>query len=298
VLYLPNFGIQVCDGFVPEEAINYRQHLDIVVGRDPTHFAPNQTIVNFDEIERSDADVCILGQMFSKTFGHWAEELIKVIVLENFGFTGYYVLQEDSPRHCHDSLILLGVAKNRIISTINPVIFRTSFLTTTIHHFNSNEFPQVIFALRDRLYAATENEAGAGRRIWVERGEGAAGRDVVNKDEVYSCIDKYGFQRIDFGQLTFRQQIGIDREMRVMAGVHGSAFVHCGFMNTHGTVIEIFSPNHINPSVIQLCRAMSHYYHQIVPTNQDYLPYKFARETMVEIDHLDLILSTFLNTSI
>lgn len=294
VLYLPRYGIQICDGFVPEEAVNYPQHLDIVLGRDPTHFLPDNTIIDTELITRSDTEVCILGHMFSQTFGHWAEELIKVIMLEHFGFSGSYVFRQDAPSFCYDSLTLLGVSRSRIIATNDPIIFRTAFLTTTVHHFNSHKFPRIISALRDRLYEGVGNETGAGERIWVDRGNSAAGRDMVNKEEVYSCIDKYGFHRVDFGELTFRQQIGIDREMRVMAGVHGSAFVHCGFMNAYGTVVEIFSPNHINPSVIQLCRTMGHFYHQIVPTNQDYLPYKFGKEAMVEIDHLDLILSTFI----
>jgi hypothetical protein len=52
-----------------------------------------------------------------------------------------------------------------------------------------------------------------------------------------------------------------------MAGPHGSAFVHAGFLATQREIIEIFSPMHNNPSIIQLCLAMEHKYHQIVAAN-------------------------------
>jgi len=73
----------------------------------------------------------------------------------------------------------------------------------------------------------------------------------------------------------FQKQIGIDREMRVMLVPHGSASVHCGFMPIGGEVIEIFSPLHINPSVLQYASDVS-----FVPpnclTNPNHDPYEFG----------------------
>jgi capsular polysaccharide biosynthesis protein len=177
------------------------------------------------------------------------------------------------------------------MTTNKPVMYKKAFLTTTMHHFIANRFPKLILYLRDRLNERAASEDGAGQRIWVERGKNANGRDVINKEEVYSSINRYGFTTIDFGQYTFGQQIGIDREMRVMVGPHGSAFAHCGFMQNRGQVIEIFSPLYINPSVIQLCQVMQHSYNQIVPPNKKFDPYQFDTDIMVDIDHLELVLS-------
>jgi capsular polysaccharide biosynthesis protein len=292
VIYLPKYGIQICYGFVPEEAINFSQHLDIRLGRDPARLSPDNTIIDLALIDRSPAEVCVLGHMFSHVFQHWLEELLKVVALEKFGFDGFYVFPDWFPPFCHDSLHLLGVPSTRIIMTNNPAFYKKAFLTTTIHHFIANRFPKLISHLRDLLYEGAANEVGAGHRIWVERGKNASGRDVINKEEVYSCINRYDFTTIDFGQYTFRQQIGIDREMRVMLGPHGSAFAHCSFMKACGQVVEIFSPFYINPSVIQLCQVMQHSYNQIVPLNQKFLPYQFGTDIMVDIDHLELVLST------
>ncbi len=292
VVYLPEYGIQICCGFVPEEAINYRDHLEIRLGRWPGQPSTKGIVIESEAIHRSPAEVCILGHIYSHVFGHWCEELLKVVTLEKFGFGGFYVFPDWYPPYCRDSLQLLGVPATRVITVNKPVCYERAYLTTTIHHFNAHQFPKLILHLRDRLYAGAADEIGAGHRIWVERGQHAKGRDVVNKEEVYACIKRYGFAAIDFGQHTFRKQIGIDRETRVMLVPHGSASVHCGFMPLAGEVIEIFSPLHINPSVLQLCQAMSHSYHQIVSRNPDHDPYKFGLDIMVDMDHLELVLST------
>jgi len=77
-----------------------------------------------------------------------------------------------------------------------------------------------------------------------------------------------------------------------MAGPHGSAFVHCGFMRSRQKVIEIFSPNYINPCVLQLCLVLQHDYNQMVSSNADFLPYPYGNDLMVNIDHLKLTLSS------
>jgi hypothetical protein len=295
VLYLPDYGIPVCNGFVPEEAINYSGHLDVRLGRKPGEALPTASdrVVYPATFDRSSEEVCILGNIYSKNFGHWAEELLKVIALETFGFDGPYVIPEGYPGFSHESLALLGIPPKRVISVSRPIIYKAAFFTTTISHFTTHKFPGIVLRLRDRLYEAADFEAGVGDRIWVERGRNThKGRDVVNKEEVYSCIQKYGFVSVDFSEYTLRKQIAIDRDMDVMLGPHGSAFVHCGFMATRREVIEIFSPYYINPSVIQLCLAMKHQYTQIVPVHAWFSPYKFGMDIMVDIDHLELALSS------
>jgi hypothetical protein len=238
VIYLPEYGIPVCFGFVPEEAIKFPEHLDHRLSDPGT---PDNPIINLDLIERSSAEVCVLGVMYSHVFGHWLEELLKVVALEKFGFDGFYVFPDWFPPFCHDSLCHLGVPPTRILAVDRPVRYKKGFLTTTIHHFNANKFPKLISHLRDLLYERTPpDEVGVGPRIWAERGQNANGRHLINEEEVYACIKRYDFTRIDFSQYTFSQQIGIDREIKIMAGPHGSAFVHCSFMKSRGKVVEIF----------------------------------------------------------
>jgi capsular polysaccharide biosynthesis protein len=288
VVFVPKYRIQSCLGFVPKEAIHYSSHLSLA----------QRPIVDGDEevdigtITRCDANVCILGNVAAKNFGHWTEELLKVIVLEASGFDGAYVIAAGLPTFCTESLEVLGIPEGRIVTALEPVIYSAGTFVRKIHHLCADRYPKVILALQERLHAATEMETGLGERIWLERGVATrTSRKIVNEEEVHACLEQYGFTRVDLAEYSFRKQIGIDRQLDIMAGPHGSGFVHCGFMRPGRHIVEIFSPEYINPSVIQLCLAMRHRYNQIVPTHQPHWPYTFGKEILVDVSHLRLAFS-------
>jgi len=286
-LYFPEYLFQVWNGFAPEEAVNYEPHLGIAQQRVPEE----RTYFEIEDAERCDLEVCILANPCTRTFGHWTEELLKVLILEEAGFRGQYVLPPSPQTIWSDSLALLGIGQERIIIVERPVVFASAAFTTLVHHFVAHRFPGLFRALRDQLHVATGQMGGMGDRIWITRGAVARRNhgDVLNQDEVHGIARHYGFVPVDFGRLTFAQQIGVDRDARIVAGPHGSAFVHVGFMRDRAAVLEIFSPHYINPSVIQLCQALSHNYHQMVPVNTPYQPYNHPG-ILIDTDHLRLIL--------
>jgi len=167
VLYAPEFGLPVCDdGFVPEEAINYGSHLDVRLGRavDDGQSRADGPLLPLANLDRSHHEVCILGNIYSKNFGHWMEELLKVVLLEEFGFDGHYVFPTWYPRFAHEALALLGIEPDRILLVDRPVVYKAGFFTTTISHFRAHRFPAVIRRLRDHLYEAAGTGLGPSKR--------------------------------------------------------------------------------------------------------------------------------------
>jgi capsular polysaccharide biosynthesis protein len=187
---------------------------------------------------------------------------------------------------------MLGVSPKRIVFANTPTSYKFAFFTTNLSHRTISAYPAVVLRLKDRLHEAAEGQGIPSDRIWVERGKEAKGRNVINKEEIYSCINKFGFVPVDYGMHTFRDQMQIDKKTDIMAGIHGSAFVHCGFMTPRREIIEIFSPFHIHPSVLELCKVLEHNYNQIVTTHTEVVPYRFEQDAMIDIDHLELILSS------
>lgn len=286
-LYLPDYYMQVWNGFSPLEAVNYEFHFGMAQNSVPSE----RPIFDIRDAEKSELEVCILSGPCTRTFGHWAEELLKVLILEEAGFRGKYVLAPSPQAIWFESLALLGVEQDRITIVERPTVFAAAAFTTLVHHFVAHQLPGVFHALRDRLHAATAQLAGRSERIWIARGAGAqrGNGDVLNQDEVDAITRHHGFEPVDFGQLTFAEQIAVDRGVRVVAGPHGSAFVHVGFMGNGAGVLEIFSPHYINPSVIQLCMAFGHRYRQMVPVNTPHEPYAHPG-ILVDTDHLRLVL--------
>jgi hypothetical protein len=296
VLYLPDVlepGQSIClvnEAFVPEESILDRWSLEFLKSQRQTGPQPGAYDGEVDANVISDP-VCILGNLFSRNFGHWTEELLKVAILEHARVDCRYVMPT-LPRFARESLQVLGVDASRVLTVDVPTVFRRALFTTTIHHGNLADYPGALWALRTIVDARLgETRSRFRKRLWLERGSSLRnGGSTLNRDQVYPLLNEHGFDIVDMAEMSIGDQIAAARAATAIAGPHGAQFVHCQFMPPSSTVVECFSPVHVNPSILQICRVLGHSYHQVVARSHLISPYAFGRECLVDCDHLRLVL--------
>jgi hypothetical protein len=236
---------------------------------------------------------CVLGNLFSRNFGHWTEELLKVAVLESGRVDCVYVIPT-LPSFALEFLRLLGIADDRVAVVDRPTLLPRAVFTTAVSHETVTAHPRALVELRERVRVALAGVPSRhGTRLWLEREAMVRnGGGTANRNDVYECVKDYGFEVMDMGALPVAEQLGAVHGARTIAGPHGSQFVHAQFMAPISTVIECFSPLHVNPSIIQICRVLKHSYHQIVGRNTVVSPYARGRDCEVDCEHLRLILET------
>jgi hypothetical protein len=294
VLYVPSVldigqSLQIVRGrYVPIEAVHYDFTADFVQSR-----VLGQGITSLTGFVDSDhtGDVCILGNVFSRNFTHWHEELMKVVVIERAQIDCCYVISE-LPEFARGLLELIGVPPSRILEVRAPTRFRNALYSTPVSYLNASEYPGVLLGLRDLLLRIdVSGQPEHGEKLWLDRGQQTRlGRKLVNEEQVYGLLDKYGFERLDMGSLPIRTQISVARKMRVLSGLHGSQFVHSQLMEFHSGVIECFSPIYLNPTYTEIYRVLQHRYSQISPTNTPIFPYTHGSDVLVDCQQLDLAL--------
>ncbi len=242
-----------------------------------------------DAEDTIDGIVCILGNVFSRNFCHWHEEMMKVIILERIGYECNYVIAE-LPAFAGELLGLIGIAPGRILEVRRPTRFRTALFTTPVSYRNVADYPEVLLSLRERLLAADQGgKPDIGPRLWLERGKQTRlGRKLINEEEVCRLLDRYSFERVDMGSLSVVNQIAISRNARVISGLHGAQFVHSQLMNPRSWVIECFSPMYLNPTYTEIYRVLQHSYAQITSTNTPLFPYPHGSDVLVDCQQLDL----------
>lgn len=228
---------------------------------------------------------CILANLYSPNFFHFSEELFKAIILEKARFAGHYVIS-DRPAFMREFLNLLGIDNQRILVCIEPTLFRSTYLTTPIVPQDPLVYPGVFLALREALREAARGPA-LGSRLWVERRQS---RVVANSEEVREVLDRHGFTVVDMAALGVREQIAAVKQAELFAGPHGAGFLHALFLPERSAVIECFSPEHVNPSIVEICRLLRHRYFQSVPTHTSFLPYEHGLDVKIACNHLELIL--------
>lgn len=292
VLYIPDLRLQVIgDRLVPSEALQHEWYLDFEIAR-----AFQGAAARFSEpfaCDRRADEVCVLANFYSRNFLHFVtEELAKVTVLEEAGYTGRYLIA-GLPAFAGEALSMLGLAPERIIETIaGPTLFAAAWYVTPINPYQAMDFPDVYLALRERLLAAAApNSQNGGERLWLERRTGVNNhsREIVNRAEVDALLNRFGFARIDMGAMPLAEQVAVARDTLVLAGPHDAGNVHALFMPAGSDVIECYSPLYINPAVQELCLLMRHRYSMLV-YELAFHGYPWGDRLMVNISHLELAL--------
>jgi capsular polysaccharide biosynthesis protein len=289
VLYLPTAGLQVSPGgIVPLEAVQDPWCLDFEVkrrflGKLDAFAAP------FEAAELG-GESCVLGNFYSRNFFHWiSEELVKMVLLERSGFQGRYVLSA-LPAFAHEFLALLGIGAERIVVADGPLRLRSAWFGTAITARRLHRFPGLFFALRDALLRGVTPAAGP-KRIWMDRrlGVNNPGRELLNPDEVYPLIERYGFEVLDMAAHPVATQLALASGAEAISGPHGAGFIHAAFLAPRSHVIECFSPLFINPGIFEISRLLRHRY-QMVACENCYGGYPHGDRLWVDVSQLELAL--------
>ena len=215
---------------------------------------------------------CVLDNEFARNLWHRLTECVpKAVMLEDFGFTGTYLIPSDLP-FAADALTLLGIAPERVVEYIQEglVADRLSF-TQPLIGVNLAQYAALVARIR-AAYLGLYDAPPAMRRLYLARRDA---RRVVNEEPLMALLDQHGFTRIYPEDFPLAQQIWMASNAEIILGPHGAAMTLALFMPPNGLVVELFSPFRINPTMIELCALLGHHYHMFMPhfTKHDPLQY-------------------------
>lgn len=267
---------------VPSEITPHEEHarqaMKARTGGFPGGFGRDRTFAE------SALDVCILGNPHAHNFFHWQEEMLKVVLFEEMGFAGHYVLPPGMPGFCFDFLDILGIDRGRVAIAERPTRYAGGWICDHLTLFDIASHPRVIEIARARLLPVEDGESGLGERIWIDRRD--AFRAIVNWDEIATILDAAGFAIVDMASLPVRRQLAVASAARVIGGPHGAGLVHAAFMQREGLLIEAFSPDYLYPCLLDVCAALGHDYALLVGRNAPWERYAHRNDVRIEPDQL------------
>jgi len=210
------------------------------------------------------ADNCaLLFQHWTDRFWHWiTEALPKVIVLEDNGFTGNYIVPAKND-FVAQSMAMLGIAPDRLVC-YSPNMAVTNLVITQklMGVYNLKAYPGLMVALRRRLLAGSGagKDPGGHDRVYIRR---THRRKIVNEEALQALLQRFGFHTLVAEQLPLDQQIRAMAGARCLVSPHGAGVLHCIFMPEGSTIVEMFNPNYINPVMLPFIRLLRHHYHMV-----------------------------------
>ena len=223
-------------------------------------------------------------------FWHWVMEfLVKVIMAESCGFTGYYILPRGLS-FAPASLEILGVAPHRMVYPDGKAWWvERLYAPGLVKGYELEYYPWFMEQLREKFLKAAIHPSSPHEHVYISRNTQGRGRTVVNEDQLARLLDDYGFKRVVMEELSLKEQVGIVARARCLIGPHGAGMTHCLFMPPGSLVLELFAPTFINPCMLPVVDYLKHRYF-MVPSNVNEKPYPHGQNIEASIHTIDVTL--------
>jgi hypothetical protein len=231
---------------------------------------PRALVTGFDGVDEH-AEGVLIGN--HSNFGHWmlnhlarlalvestpALEAVPLVVGENISASQLECLQ------------LMGIDDSRMLRLRRGRLARFETLWAPMMPFCgvgpvAYWVPEIIDFLRQRLGVPLHPAVGRDRRRLYLTRRAARWRRVLNESELASLLARHGFEIVDPGMLTVRQQLALAADAEVIAGPFGAGMNLLLFAPADAHVIELKPlagiPMDINPA---LARRIGQSYREVI----------------------------------
>jgi hypothetical protein len=122
--------------------------------------------------------------------------------------------------------------------------------------------------LRDKILQGYRlKEKHPTRKIYISRSR-ATKRRVKNEKELLPVLEKYGFEVVFPELLSYREQVQLFYESKVIAGPHGAGFTNT-FFAQNPAVLELHPATAVKPHYFLLSKGLDFEYHSLIGSEAD-----------------------------
>lgn len=234
------------------------------------------------DITNLDGTVCFLDARSSAIYYHWMLDVLpKLGILEKVGIeldsVDHFIVQAKS-NYQYASLLLCGVAKEKIVSVNGPQHFRAD---TMLIPSLRNDLGEKVYTglglglgawipefLQSQMIDGAEVQAlrkKYGSKIYVSRSTRGS-RNVHNEPQLIEALKARGFSVVEFENHTVSEQAGLMSMADVVIAVHGAGLTNVAYCKPGTLVCEIFG-DYVVPCYWSLCGVAKLHYSQFMASS-------------------------------
>jgi len=275
----------------------------------PTDPAEHRTLRRYVWLpppRRLRGSVAVVGCAGAGNYYHWLiDALPRLIALRDSGkfrASDYVAVPRSSLPAIHESLALLGIDRDRIVSfgrwtqvqadqvlvasatshLIGPTSttvsgLRRSFRDSGDHLSVGKTWTSVPTSEEKSIVATHSPGAKSGRRLLIIR---RSTRAFQRSDAVVAALKPFGFEPVCLDGMRFTDQIVLFSSARAVVGVHGAGLANIVWCSPGTRLLECYPSNYLNPCFRSLSAASGMLHSFIVS--------KVDRQGSLEVDLLGL----------
>jgi capsular polysaccharide biosynthesis protein len=123
--------------------------------------------------------------------------------------------------------------------------------------------------LRDLVYDGFGiADAQRSRRLYISRAD-TPKRRIINEDEIWPLFAAHGFEKIEAGKLSFRDQVMAFAEAEAIAGPHGAGFANMLWAPQDARILEISNREKVKNTYFLLAKSLGQRHHALIGSEGD-----------------------------
>jgi hypothetical protein len=106
------------------------------------------------------------------------------------------------------------------------------------------------------------------RRLYISRSD-TPKRRIVNEDEIWPLFAARGFDKIEAGKLSFREQVMAFAQAEAIAGPHGAGFANMLWAPRDARILEISNREKVKNTYFLLAKSLGQRHHAVIGSAGD-----------------------------
>jgi capsular polysaccharide biosynthesis protein len=214
--------------------------------------------------------IAVLAASGAEVYYHWMIDILPRINLlkktNQLNEIDKFIINYKKLDFQSETLARAGIDNKKILSSTNHWDFHISAKTLLIPSLpspiNRPSLESALY-LRSLFSKEIENDAQE-KRIYVQR---AKGRTIINEEQLLSFLLPLGFEVVKLEDFSVAEQASLFSKAEIIIGPHGSGFTNIVFCKPNTVIIDLFSPNWVNPCFWILSNHLGLKYAYLIGTN-------------------------------
>ncbi len=195
------------------------------------------------------------GGASKNNYWHWIFDVLpKIGILQKLNLKNkpdYYLLPSLKKRYQTETLLDLKIPKKKLLDGEKNKHFKCDKLLTVDHPyvFNNNpsksivNIPIWIIKWLKKKYIKSNASKSNYSKIYINREEDSilGNRRITNNSEVKNLLENFGFTTVSLSNYSFKDQVKIFNNAKLIVGLHGSGFANLVFSKPKTKVVELSS---------------------------------------------------------
>ncbi len=196
------------------------------------------------------------GGAAKNNYWHWIFDVLpKLAMIEKLNFRNkpnYFLLPSLKRKYQIETLLDLNISKQKLLDGEKYKHIKCNQLLTVDHPYVFNNNPSksivnipiwIIKWLRKKYIKKRSLKSNYFKKIYIDREDDSISenRRIINNDEVKTLLTNLGFKIVSLSNYSFRDQVKIFNNTKLIVGLHGAGFANLVFSKPNTKVVELSS---------------------------------------------------------